>query len=408
MEGVYVFPLPETRGASTICAMLVGAARHRGADPRARGGAGGSTTAAKANGTEGLAGRAGAAEHLHHQRRQHRAGGDGGDRARVPGDGAARRRRVQPPLSARRRAALHPGAPPAEDLPAEAPPPQACMAGRALPTDPVPDAHASPRRSPPGTGQSGAPGGRARSRASRSVALQPVASRSPTAPVERFGAAGDAGRRGGPGRPGLRADLGAGRQAATPQAALFTEGDGGDTYALLMVMPPEPGDAARRAAARDRLRHRHLGLDGRCVDRAGQAGPHHRARPAAAGGPLQRHRVQHATCSSSSRESVGGRRGATSSRRETGSTRCERERRHRDAPGARGGLDGAAAPAGAAGHLRHRRRGRQRDRALRLHPGAPGRRAGCSPSASARRRTATSCARRRSSAAARSPSSAAR
>ena len=65
-------------------------------------------------------------------------------------------------------------------------------------------------------------------------------------------------------------------RGATPKAAMFIEAKDGNDYALLMVMPPEPTAAERAAgrahAARDHPHRRHLGLDGRRADGAGEAG----------------------------------------------------------------------------------------------------------------------------------------
>ena len=131
--------------------------------------------------------------------------------------------------------------------------------------------------------------------------LSAGAAREPLPRVERRGAARpslppDARRRPGAGRPRLRARLDARRRRARRGAALFTETQGRQDYALLMVLPPSLPSAACRALPREvDLRHRHLGLDGRRVDRAGARGAAAGARPAAAGRSLQRHRVQLAT-----------------------------------------------------------------------------------------------------------------
>ena len=103
-------------------------------------------------------------------------------------------------------------------------------------------------------------------------------SRSPTARCRRIATSSSSGR---PMSPPRR------------RAAVFAEHKDGKTYALAMVVPPAP-TRRRRAAepARGRLHHRHLGLDGRNVDRAGEAGAAARARPPAARRSLQRDRIQ--------------------------------------------------------------------------------------------------------------------
>ena len=74
-----------------------------------------------------------------------------------------------------------------------------------------------------------------------------------------------------------------------PSVGLFREHVGDADYLLAFVTPPAVEQAAAEAAAaRSDLRDRQFRLDGRHVDGAGQGEPALRARPAAAGRPLQR------------------------------------------------------------------------------------------------------------------------
>ena len=60
---------------------------------------------------------------------------------------------------------------------------------------------------------------------------------------------------------------------ARPRPPCSPSGTAGEPYALVMLLPPAATRAAgSRAAARGDLRHRHLGLDGGRVDRAGAPG----------------------------------------------------------------------------------------------------------------------------------------
>ena len=121
---------------------------------------------------------------------------------------------------------------------------------------------------------------------------------------------------------------------AAPGAALFTETRGGKTYALLMALPPSSATAAGRARApRDHVHRRHVGLDGRRVDRAGARRAADGARPPAARRPLQRHRIQ-----LDRRAALPGAGPARRSHARAGEAvrgRPARARRHRDAARAR-------------------------------------------------------------------------
>ena len=76
-----------------------------------------------------------------------------------------------------------------------------------------------------------------------------------------------------------------------PRAAWFTERRGGKTYGLLMLLPPDAG-LERRIPRESILRHRHLRLDERHLDRAGERGAAPRDRRPLPRGSLQHHRIQ--------------------------------------------------------------------------------------------------------------------
>ena len=149
--------------------------------------------------------------------------------------------------------------------------------------------------------------------------------------------------------------------SAVPRAMTFSETINGEPHYLLMVVPPElwPGRCCD-PAARDDLHHRHLGLDARRVDRAGETRAADGPRYAAARRPLQRDRIQldHEAAVPGERD---GRLPAISSVAQQLRARPAGERRHGNVSGARlrparTELRRLPAP----GRLHHRRRGGQR------------------------------------------------
>ena len=168
-----------------------------------------------------------------------------------------------------------------------------------------------------------------------------------------------------------------------PRAVHFTETVNGERYSLLMVMPPDVPEAAAGApAARDHLRHRHLGIDVGPVARAGPRGAGPRPRPPGAERRLQRRALRLHRRSALPRQPAGdpGPRGTG----EGLGARARDSRRHRDAggvgAGAAGDHDRRQARLRAPGDLRHRRPGLQRGRgaalrraAARRQPSLPGR-----------------------------------
>src|SRR4030095_4781290 len=145
---------------------------------------------------------------------------------------------------------------------------------------------------------------------------------------------------------------------AAPVASLFTEKKGGETFALLLGVPPGARRVRRRApAAGGRLRHRQLGLDARGLDRPGEGGVEDGAPSAPSRRFLQRYPLPpHDRCALSGRP---GRDAAEPGPGRPLRQPAPRKRRHRDAAGAPAGARRARASRPlAAGDLPDRRRRR--------------------------------------------------
>ena len=336
-------------------------ARDRGADPRARAGEGG-VPAGEERGEEGEPRRAGAAQPVHDQRRQPGPGRDAGGRDRVPADALVRRGRGAAALPARGGAALHPG--PGDGREALRP----RLGARHRPRPRRVADHAAARAGGRAAPQPGLDRGRARPRLSAAVARQPL-------PRDRQPADGrrplprEAPRGAGAGRSRLRARLDAEARSDAARRPLPRGARRRDLRAPHALSSCRPGGRGHAAAARDRVRDRHLGIDGGALDPAGAQGAGTRRRTARARGPLQRDPVQQRHAGALERHPPGHarepQRGAPLGRTARGA------RRDRDGGRARGGARGQRRPAARApGRVPDRRQRRQRGPALRHHQGA--------------------------------------
>ncbi len=308
-------------------------ARDRGHDQGARGSCA-HVRSRQERGTQGHAARRGAPEHVHDERREHRSARRDRDRDRVPGSGALRRGYVPPAIPDGHHAAVHAGW---------------RRHGR--------DARDAGRRAQRRLRAAGAHHDRPRHGRCRLRIVEHV-SRHGHRAARRPSLSPDAARRTGAGRARLRARVDAGRRRRACDRAVHGN-EGRQDLRTADGAAARGREAVGAHAAGSDVHHRHVGLDGRRVDDAGARCARDGARSPAAGGSIQRHRVQ--LDDALALRLAGGRGRCDDAARETVRLGAARPRRHRDAAGARDRARGSARSVDAApGGVPHRRRGRQR------------------------------------------------